>query len=239
MGYGFVEQGKNAEGITYLTEFFKMADPSKILPSDYEYLGRAYLKSGNDSLAEINILKTLQLDSSKTDLLMDVGKSYQEKKNYLKAASLYKRKTTFPKVKSTDWFKLGQAYYFGYQGAKTDTSLLYKADSAFNKVVEMTGTVHLGYYWRAMTNSLIDSKLTTLAARPLYEKVAEICAADKVKFSKELLQSYKYIGYTYVQKDDIPKAKEYYLKALEVNPEDAEAKKVLEQIETSGKKKGK
>ena len=149
---------------------------------------------------------------------------------------MYQLKTTYPKVKSTDWFKLGQAFYFGYQGAKTDTSMLYKADTAFMKVVEMTPTVHLGYNWRAMTNSLIDAKGKTFAAKPYYEKVIEICSVDKVKFAKELLQAYKYIGYAYIQKDDNALAKEYYTKALEVNPEDADAKKNLELINSQKKK---
>jgi tetratricopeptide (TPR) repeat protein len=57
LGYSLVEQGKNTEALNYLKEFFTKVDPKKILPSDYEYIGKAYLKSGNDSLAEINLVK--------------------------------------------------------------------------------------------------------------------------------------------------------------------------------------
>jgi tetratricopeptide (TPR) repeat protein len=239
LGYSLVEQGKNAEALNYLKEFFTKVDPKKILPSDYEYIGKAYLKSGNDSLAEINLVKTIQLDSSKSDLLVDLAKSYADKKLHAKAANVYKMKVKLPKAKSTDWFQLGRSNYMAFQATKTDTSLLLRADSAFTKVIEMTPTVHLGYYWRGLTNSLLDSKLKTMAAVPFYEKVIEIASADKTKFAKDLLVAYKYMGYVNIQKDDLTKAKEMYERALEVVPDDADAKKYLENVNTTMKTKGK
>lgn len=239
LGYSLVEQGKNAEALNYLKEFFSKVDAKKILPSDYEYLSKAYLKSGNDSLAEINIVKTIQLDSSKTDLLADLAKSYADKKLHAKAANIYAMKVKLPKAKSTDWFQLGRSNYLAFQISKTDTNLLYRADSAFTKVVELTPTVHLGYYWRGLTNSLLDSKLKSMAAVPFYEKVVEIASVDKVKFAKDLVTAYKYLGYVNTQKDDLTKAKEMYEKALEIAPDDADAKKFLDIITNEIKTKGK
>lgn len=230
LGYGFVEQEKYDDAISYLNEFMKKSDPAKIIASDYEYLGKAYLKAGKDSLAEAPVLKAVEMDSSKYSLLSDLGKSYQDKKNYGKASKFYTERMKYPKASATDWFKLGQTYYFGFQNNKSDSSLLGKADGAFAKVVEFNPNVHLGHFWRARTNSIMDSKLTNLAARPHYEKVIELCSTDKTKFSKELIESYKYLGYSFIQKDDNTAAKLYYEKVLEVNAEDAEAKKILEQL---------
>jgi len=239
LGYSLVEQGKNAEALNYLKEFFTKVEAKKILPSDYEYLGKAYLKSGNDSLAEWNLVKTVQMDSSKVDLLVDLAKSYSDKKLHAKAANVYKTKVKFPKAKSTDWFQLGRSNYLAFQSSKTDTMLLIRADSAFMKVIEMSPNVHLGYFWRGATNSILDSKLKTMAAVAFYEKVIEIASADKVKNGKDLLIALKYMGYVNIQKDDLLKAKEMYEKAIEIAPDDAEAKKNLENVNSSLKSKGK
>ena len=109
------------------------------------------MKGGNDSLGAMNVLKAIEMDSTKVDILGEVAKIFYDKKDYGKAVFYYDykiKKSAKPIIQ--DIFYLGRAYYFD--------SAFVLADSSFKKVTEMSPTWPTGYFWRARSNpSVVES----------------------------------------------------------------------------------
>ena len=56
-----------------MKKFWEKSDSKKYLASDYEYYGKLLAKKDQDSLAAVNLEKSLDMDSSRYDLLSDLG----------------------------------------------------------------------------------------------------------------------------------------------------------------------
>jgi tetratricopeptide (TPR) repeat protein len=222
IAYSYYEQGKYKEGLEYIEKFFKLADPKKIYASDYEYLGKLQAKTGNDSVAVINLSKAIELDSSKAELHNDIAQLYYKKKKYLQAAEQFELKMSKIKPNVQDYFQVGKCYYYAEDYAK--------ADSAFSKVTLYSPNAHVGFLWRGRCNSNIDSTASRELAKPYYEKCAELASADPVKNKKDLIEAYQYLGWLSIQKDNNTDAKQFYQKVLELDPANEEAKKVVTTI---------
>ncbi len=221
IAYSYYEKGKYPEGLSFMEKFFKVVDPKKVIASDYEYYGRLLAKTGNDSLAIENLNTALAMDSTEIELYGDLGQSYYKKKKYKEAAAAYASKLKKGKQTSADFFLLGKAYYYD--------SAYYKADTAFIKVTELSPNSHLGFMWRGRANSNIDSTEAKNMAKPFYEKTVEL-ATDTVKYKKDLIEAYQFLGFNAVQNDDDANAKMYFEKLLLYDPENNDAKSVIEQL---------
>lgn len=230
LAYAFYEQKKYPEGLRYIENFFEKHDKNKIIPMDYEYYGKLLAKMprdttskvNRDSMAILNLQKALEMDSSKTELNNDIGDVYMRSKKYIQAQEAYLKKISFNKNPSAiDYFSLGKSYYFNKEYGK--------GDSAFIKVIELKPTASAGYLWRARTNSLNEaiSKDTVFS---IYSKYLEIAVPDPKTPKTEIAEAFRYLGYYYIQQDDYEKAKENYNKSLEFDPENKEAKDILDQI---------
>ncbi len=228
--YSLYEQKKYAEGLTFMEGFFRKAETGKIIPMDYEYYGKLLGKAprdsmnkvNRDSLAILNLQKALELDSSKTELYADMGDVYMRARNYPMAQQNYQKKIESSKTGSAiDYFSLGKSYYFNKEYDKGDT--------AFARVVALKPTASAGYLWRARSNAL-NEQASRDTAFALYSKYLEIALPDPKTPKNELGEAFRYQGYFYIQKEDNEKARENYLKSLEYDPENKEAKDILNQL---------
>jgi tetratricopeptide (TPR) repeat protein len=224
LAYSMYEKGDYVGGLKYINKFFGQVEKKKILPSDFEYLGKLQSKNNLDSLAIISFKRSLDMDNTQNDLLGDIGNSYNKQKNYREAANYYSQKiATSKRVVSTDYFFLGRALYFDQQYAK--------ADSAFIKVTEMQPAWPTGYIWRGRCNQQMDTvEPLTYAAKAYFDKAVEVGSKDMVKFKKDLVEAYDYIGKYFIKKDDNSTAKDTFKKILEIDPENQAAKDILKQI---------
>lgn len=222
IGYSYFEQGKYQEGLEAMKNFFTHVDSSKLIASDFEYLGKLQSKTSNDSLAIINLKKAIALDSSKAELHIDVAQIYYQRKQYIDAAKEYEFKAEKIPPKSQDYFLQGRAYYFAQEYSK--------ADSAFVKVSQIQPNSHFSYLWRGRIFVNVDTKLETDSAKNCYEKCIELAIVDSVKYKKDLVESYSYLGYYFLQKDNNVSAKSYYTKVLELDPENKDAKTVINSL---------
>ena len=119
------------------------------------------------------------------------------------AAAAFDSKLKKYKQTSADYFMLGKSYYYGQDYPK--------ADSAFIKVGELSPNSHLGYMWRGRTNTLMDSTEAKDSAKPFFEKTIELAtAADPVKYKKDLIEAYQFLGFNAVKKDDDANGLIYY-----------------------------
>ncbi len=256
-GWAYTALGKNNEAIESLNRFIAAA-PQKVIFDDYKYLGRAYsqLKTPEgDSLGVANLEKAAPLDTTE-NLYREIAKNYYDSKKFDKAAAYYaKTITNDKKPQNNDYLWLGLASYQyaprigrDSSAAPMDTTQIrqvkqqyyLRADSAFAQMaqkIEADGkTYPLAYYYRAQSNYYAypkDPTQASSAATPLYLKFIEQATApkdssDKTDYSKYLVTSYKALaGFSLANKHDA-KAKEYFNKILEIDPNNAEVKQALE-----------
>jgi tetratricopeptide (TPR) repeat protein len=232
------ENGNYAQGLTNINKFIKEADPKRILPIDYIYLGRLQIKTGQDSLGILSVRKAISLDTTQVDLYNELATALYGKKKYVEAGDAYKKYiSSSRKVKLTDYYKEGLAYYFGFEdqtaafektkAVKPDSSLLAKADSAFSYVVQKTAANPYApaILYRAYVNDekeLDREKNYKGYAKPFYEKYVEVVSPktpydDQTK--RSLIGAYAYLGYYYeFAAKDQAKADELWNKAKEIDP---------------------
>ncbi len=206
--------------------FLKEKDSKNIISMDYEYLGKIYGKSGNDSLAILNLEKAYQLDSTKAELLGDLGMACMKAKKNDKAVTYMERLSKKkPTLSSTEVFNLGRAYYFN--------SNYDKADTTFGQLIVMQPNLYNGYQWRAKTRRLMDPKDEKWLAVPYAEKFFEkLKPEDNAKIKKDdMIYLAKYLGFYYNSQKDLAKAKIYWEKVKELDPNDKYQKEFFNNAE--------
>lgn len=243
LGYAGYENADYPAGLTAINTWLTKADPKRIIPYDYLYLGRLQMKTaGQDSLGIQSFEKALSLDTAQVDLYADIAKAYYAKQKYVKAGDAYHNYITKTRKQLTlnDYIAMGTSYYYGYtdqyvaaqnkKGPAADTTLLTKADSAFAYVESKVSTPNAAIaLYRARVNDLKEPSRETSKgiAKPFYEKYIQLAtAAQPVKDAdkKGLGEAYAYLGtyYEYAEKD-AAKATENFTKAREYDPANKQA----------------
>jgi tetratricopeptide (TPR) repeat protein len=110
---------------------------------------------------------------------------------------------------------------------------LNKADSVFDKLIELTPDSYIGYRFKALTKHAINPETEIGLAKPYYEKVIQIIT-DKNELTaatqRVLLEAYNYLGYHYYMINDKPNTILYWNKVLEIDPNNKNAKLILDDI---------
>lgn len=231
-GYSAIENKDFPKGIQYMNELFaRTQDAARIIGSDYLYLGKAYAGSGNDSLAVINITKAVELDTTKVEELAEIAKKYYGAKNYGKAADIFQKVISLNSKNPSmamNAFYLGVARYV--QSAGNNKELLLQSDAAFAKVIELAPEYDPAFLYRARVNKAIDvidnPETQKGLSVPFYEKYVELLTVTKPEKAaantKNLVDTYNYLGFI-ISGTDKEKAKEYFNKALAIEPQNAYA----------------
>jgi tetratricopeptide (TPR) repeat protein len=245
-GYSAFENKNYPQALEYMNDFFaKAKDTSRIIASDYLYLGRAQKENKQDDLAMVSLIKAVQLDSAYAEQLAEVAKGFYDAKNYPKAIETYDVVNKFnPNGKGSlyNYFYRGLAGYFLYgQGysAKTNPSkdILAKADVAFAAVLKEAPTTIDVFLWRARVNNLMDSDTEPTGLKlPFYQQYldsAEVRMKNNVQPAppvKSMVEAYNQIAGFALYKNDKEKAKLYWDKALALEPQNATASEGLKQL---------
>jgi tetratricopeptide (TPR) repeat protein len=249
--YALSKTQSGQQSVDAIKRFMQTAPKDKLIPLDYLCYAEQLEANKQYAEAALNYRKVTQLDDTKKELLKDIGDMY-EKNHQADSAifyyALYLDFTGQPDPAIS--FNMGRNYYIlGTDSLLMQEArmvLLHKADSTFTRIVELAPTSFLGYFWLARTNSMIDPEASQGLAKPYYEKVIEILLDQADRYKKELIESYKYLGYYYyMQADAIMKknknnpdkakeefltAKSFFSKVLELNPDDTVAKDAIEGI---------
>lgn len=223
--YSNYESGNYQEGLNQMNTFFQKVDSARILSSDYEYYSKLLAKTNQDSLAIIYDLKAIQLDSTKFALYNDIGGILFMEKKYHEAALAYAEKVKASKKDATlqDYFNEGKSFYFSKE--------FLAADSAFADMTTLNKQWPISYFWRArvMTNLDNPDSVKGLAA-PYYQLVIEKASVDTVKYKKELMESYKYLGDINALKENYGASLYYYGKYMALDPANTEVPKTIESV---------
>jgi len=243
--YNNVELKKPDDALKAADLFFNQTDKPEFTFLDYRYFGQAYRDKNQLDLAIPQYEKAVQLDSTKVDLWKDISDMCSKKGNYTRSVVAYTNYMNALKVedKTSDVFmQLGKIYY----GLGTaDTTLkadakkiaLVNADSLFGEVAAKEPTNYRGNFWRARTNSALDPETLKGLAKPYYEQtVTFIEAKADPKYNSILIESYSYLGYYFLDKDNNGSLV-YWNKILALDPANAKAKQAIEVIAKAAKGK--
>lgn len=245
-GYSSVENKNFEKAVQNLNQLFvKPENASRVLPTDYLYLGRAYQGLGNDSLAVLNIIKGVELDSTKIEELAALGQKLYTEKKFGKAVEVLKKTVSLnsknPNMAMNAQY-LGMANYWNWaiqtnEKKNPSAQLLADADSAFVKVLSVAPDYELAHYYRTRVNKALDTSNPQVGlAVPFYEKFIEVVTVTKPEKAtqpaniKYLIEAYNYLGAFYANAKEMDKAKDYLNKTLALDPQNAYATDTLKAI---------
>jgi len=193
LGYANYEVGNYEEGLKNMRAFFVKSDPAKVISSDYEYLGKLELKTGDEADGFNDVAKSISIDSTRYYLEDTVATYLYKQKRYAEAGDIYARKIKeMPKnaalkdVAGT-YFMAGKAYYFGHRFGSTDT--------VFMKLSQISPDWPISYLFRARCYLHLDSVDTAHSkAFPFYQMFIDKAHNDSSTLRKELAEAYQYLG---------------------------------------------
>ncbi|GAB2795584.1 hypothetical protein GCM10027275_45980 [Rhabdobacter roseus] len=255
-GWAYFKTNDMEQSISNLEEFIKIA-PEKVIGDDYKFLGRAYNKMATDgeydSTGMVYILKGAEMDTSVAEAAAtykEVANLYYKQKEYAQAAAAFDKGIKLDTVKAStnDYYLLGMAYF--QQGTNTVVAdsltgadstqladvrknLFVSSDSVFAIVTQKVPDWPYGHYWRA--SSLYNAydrqeNIDKGISAPHYEKLVEAVEkeGDMGKYKSYLRLAYNYLAYyNQTTLKDEEKAKMYWTKLLEIDPDNQNAKEAL------------
>lgn len=245
IGYSFYEKGQiekganekaNYEkGLAAMKKFFAQTKKEKIITSDYGYYGRLLSKNKQDSLAEIQYVKALELDTANVDYISELATVYKKLKRYDKAANCYQKKIDLNKATVSDYLNLGQSYYMmgsdsvAQKAGKSD-GFFNIADSIFTYVINTKPDLVQGFIWSARTKASLDPDLETAVAKPAYEALLPKVQKDSVKYTKELVETYLYLASYNLYNKNYPQSRYFYERILAIDPKHEQASNCINNL---------
>lgn len=256
-GYAAYENGNYEASVTAINEFITKVDPKRVIARDYLYRGLATLatvvgkdEKGNSKITDqakfdgaiADIKKAAETDIKITNEFNDIGKKLFSQKLYGPAAVVFEVATTNPDNRNLfyDSFYLAYSIYYDHVNKseadkKANTAQLVKADAALDKVIQLSPTSQDAYLFKAKINKNLESKEAYAKMAKAYDDyikiVNEAGAAETSKPAtiKNLVEAYDNAGAYYAVTDKV-KAKDYFTKAIALDPNDSYAKAELKKL---------
>lgn len=239
-GYSAIENKNYDQGVKFMNELFaRKQDAARILGSDYLMMGKALQAQGNDSLAVVNIVKGVEMDTTKVEELATLAFKFYNDKKYGASADAYRKaislNSTNPNM-ANNYYYFGLADYFKYafddrDGKNPSKDILIEADTAFSKVNQLAPNhdIESAYLFRARIGKMLDNVETPQGlAVPHYLKYIETVTVTRPEKAttpaaiSNLIDAYNWLG-SFYSANDVEKSKEYLNKTLALDPQNAYA----------------
>ncbi|MDP9078111.1 MAG: hypothetical protein M3O71_11840 [Bacteroidota bacterium] len=256
LGYAAYENKDYPTAETALTKWVKEAEPKRLIPNDYLYLGRTQIAEKKDSLGINTLRKALTLDTNQVDVYGEIGKSLFASQKYIEAGDAYKIYASKSRqAKLTDHYYEGFSYYQAYKQQyfkstkdktiKPDSTLLTKADSAFTYVERKASKpIAKIVYFHANVKDFEDGDRNNIKglAKPLFEQYVQLTTASGTTLDDDtksnLGVAYAYLGnYAENKEKDAAKALDLYTKAQQYDPTNEQVKYYFATKKGGGKSK--
>jgi tetratricopeptide (TPR) repeat protein len=257
LAYSSYENGNYEASLTAMNEFLAKVDPKRVIARDYLYLGLAKLASvvGTDEKGNSIIKDQAKFDSAIADLkkaaekdinitneFNEIGQKLFKQKLYGPAAAVFEVSVTNPNNKNLfyDNFFLAYSIYYDHinksdAAKKANVEQLNKANAALTKVIELSPDAQDAFLYRAKINQNIQTPDSYKVMAGDYDKYISIVTAkgtaetSKPAVIKNLIEAYSNAG-AYYAVTDKAKAKDYFTKALALDPNDAYIKGELKKL---------
>jgi len=231
ISYSYAELKDSAKAFNYMEQYFAKEADSNRVAKDYLLMGNLYAAvNDNDSLAFTYFDKAAALEKDSTELVKyykRFAKLAANNKNYSQQAKwLGRYYTSSDKATNVDLFNWGLAHYKAEEYAA--------ADSVYGIYVSKYPEQSFGYYWQAKSKALQDKDMTQGLAIPAYQKLIEVLEKNPndPNYKKWVVESYAYLAaYETNTQKDYAEAVNYFEKVLQVDPENADAKKYIDILE--------
>ena len=223
----------------YIHKYFYETDSAKVSEYDHFYTALIYQALEDKPNMYAHYDKALELVNDQSmkkrwDILKTVSDSYLNDKDFEKSLKYYQDMLACkPEVKFDDEEGLAKIY------SKYAEEVPEKASDLINKAVEIFVNAGVKFpiqevysnYMAAATIFKLDKNMEKGLAKPYYQKVIDLVTSKSDRSKAEntmLITSYNYMMYSALQgkKADVPTAKSYADKILEIDPEFASALKI-------------
>jgi len=238
LGYASYENGNNDSAISSLNEFIAKGS-NKIIGGDYYYLGLAQVKKSADVETKVvdetlkttgieNLKKGIEMSSSLTNALNEIGKDYFTKKLYTVAQSIFEVAISNPDSKN---YLEDNVYYAlsvitnnrGKDAATLDTASLEKGSTAMDNVITASPNYQEAYLYKARINNSLSKDDIMAANYQKYVELIEAKGAEEVTKNKaKMTESFNNMAAFYAINDKT-KAIELLNKTLLLDPTNAYA----------------
>lgn len=241
--YSRYNQEQFDEALPLAKTLVETAPKSELIYQDYAY----YADILNKSKDYINAAKYFEeaylLDTTRINTITDIARAYDRAKNYPKAIEYYTKAIEVnPEHTMADIYQLATAYYsagtdaVNTPDAQKRTEYLTKASETYGNMATLFPDHYLGLMSQARANSALDPETTQGLAKPYYEKVLPLLLKTSDERKSEIMEVYQYMGIYYLKKDDYSQSRSYWVKVLELDPENAIAKQVITSIDAARKR---
>lgn len=225
--YNMVQLEKWAEAVEAGKSFFANALPkgSNYEVRDYTDYGLALQTAGLAEEAINAYNKAIELNPKNADLIRNLGDTYADAENFVKAAEYYQRLVDDDNHKSNDLFTLSN-YYLGI--ASTDSldnaikaDALNKSQKYIDEVDKKVPNNVQIVNQKAKIAKFREGDTNNGAALDAYNELLRILDTkeDKSDYARYYKYAYNYLATYYFTKGDKATAKTYYQKWLEYDPE--------------------
>lgn len=257
-GWSYFKTNDMTNAIESIGKFVEQA-PEKVIADDYKYLGRAHNKMSTSEKEYSEegmgyLAKAAELDTNATDAAAtykEIAALYSKAKDYEEAIEAFEKGINLDTTNAStqDYYGLGISYLQSGVGitvpdsatadsaqlADTRRDFFLKSDSTFAILSQKLPDWAYSYYWRGASLYYINSieNMKSGASLAHYEKFLDLAETDASIAASFKTRALNYVAAYYQTTGNDPvKAREVWEKLLKIDPNNAQAKDALQQLES-------
>lgn len=238
ISYSYAADRDTTNAIAYLQKYFEKQPDTELLAKDFISMAKFYSAvPEQDSLASAYFEKGMGLEKDSSALtgyykqLAELSKRRQDFSAEAKWLGKYYESND--KANNLDLFNWGLACYRAEEYSTADT--------LFGKYIAKYPEQSFGYYWQAKSKALQDKDMKKGLAVDAYKKLIGVLENNPsdANYEKWMIDAYGYLAaYEANTQKDYAEARDYFEKVLEIDPDNADAKKYIDVLDKNLKDKG-
>jgi tetratricopeptide (TPR) repeat protein len=154
--------------------------------------------------------KAITFADEDANLIQEKANMQFVNKFYTEAADTWKRLIAKGKDSDDNYLKIGKAYY---QGKDFD-----KAEELFDQMIAKYPDNIAAYSWAANNAAAKDPESKTGIAKDKFTALVAKASADSVKYTTEIFDALRFLGYNALQSNKNDLAKAYYTRMVNLDP---------------------